>query len=118
MTIGWLGVNSRTWPSGAAFTTALVPMVPVAPEPFSTITGLPHNSASLGMTSLAMRSGGPSGGNEMISTGFDGNASYPNAAETIRHAPAAAMAKCSEFSICDLPKNWSVSAAPLVQRLR
>jgi hypothetical protein len=60
-------------PSGAAFAVASMPIMPPAPGRFSTITGWPRDSASLGPSLRAITSSVEPGANAaMIRIGFDG----------------------------------------------
>jgi hypothetical protein len=72
-TIGAGCVKSRVWPSAGALYTASAPMLPAAPERFSTVTGWPNLSRSLSATTRASRSVPPPGTNgTMIWIGFAG----------------------------------------------
>ena len=49
-------VTISVWPSGGAFATKSVPMLPLAPALFSTTTGWPHLSESFGAMTRARMS--------------------------------------------------------------
>src|SRR3990172_7218982 len=66
---------SSVWPSGGALATKSVPILPPAPVRFSTITGWPSASASLGARMRAVKSAMPPGGRvAIIRSGLVGQA--------------------------------------------
>ncbi len=69
------GVNSSVCPSGAAFATNELPIVPLAPVRFSTTTCWPMRGVSFSANTRASASVSPPGGNDtMIVTGLLGQA--------------------------------------------